>query len=169
MIPESIRQYLDDAGVEYVAREHPLAVDGSHLAQALRLTGHRIAKALVVRAGDDRVLVAVPASSRLDLLAISHILGAPAELVDEEELIALFPECEMGAAPPFGKLFKMPMVLDVALAKPGRMVVRGGTHEDAIELDFVDFADLEDPLVAAVSYEGEALAGPGFHQGALNI
>jgi Ala-tRNA(Pro) deacylase len=167
MIPQTIRSYLDDAEVDWRAREHPLAVDGSHLAQALDVSGHRVCKCLVVRSDGEHFIAVLPASSRLDMVAMSRMVGNAIELASEAELAELFPECEIGAAPPLGELYGLPVVLDVALAEPGPLYFRGGTHEDVIELDYVDYADLEDPLVAAISFEGEQLVGGPFHQGAL--
>lgn len=166
MIPESVRRYLENADVIYRVCEHPLAVGAAHLAEALGVSGHRVVKSLLVRAGGDRLLAAVPASARLDLRAISALLGAPAELAPEEEQASIFDGCELGAEPPFGKLWQLPLVVDVTLARPGPLYLRGGTHEVAIAMEYVEFADLEDPLVAAISDEGQVLAG-GFAEGAL--
>ena len=169
MIVEFIQRYLRDAGASFRHIQHPLAVDASHLAQTLGISGHRVAKCLAVQAGAERLIVALPASSYLDLQAVGRLAGHEddVKLLDERELATLFPGCEVGAAPPFGGLWRVPLVMDVALERPGPIYMRGGTHEDVIAMEQAEFADLEDPLVAAVSFEGEALAGEGFQQGAL--
>jgi len=159
MITKSVRDHLADSGCRWRVLQHPLAVDGAHLAEALGVSGHRVAKALLIEAGGGRLLAAIPASSQLDLQALSRLLGVAAQLAPESLLAEQFPRCELGAAPPLGRLWGLPLVLDAALVQPGPIYFRGGSHDEAIELDGAAFIDLEQPVVAAISFESEALVG----------
>jgi Ala-tRNA(Pro) deacylase len=56
------------------------------------------------------------------------------ELVPEAEFEDRFSPCEVGAEPPLG-LFGLPIYVDASLARMPKLVMRAGTHEDAIEVD----------------------------------
>lgn len=160
MLPETISRHLEQHDVPFVAIAHPVAVSATRLAEMLGVSGHQVGKTLLVKADDAWLLVLLPATARLDLEAVARVAGAThAELAPEAELAWRFPDCEVGAAPPFGTLWELPVVADVTLAHPGTLYLRGGTHEDVIQMDFVDLADLEDPVIAAVTDEAVEIAG----------
>jgi Ala-tRNA(Pro) deacylase len=127
-------------------------VSGQQLAQVLHISGHRVAKAVIVEIDGRKMIAVVPASRRLDLLRLTEELGFPrARLVTESEFARLFPGCELGAEPPFGGLYGMPVVVDTALASADTIVVRAGSHKECIELAFTDFVDLESPKILTLS------------------
>jgi Ala-tRNA(Pro) deacylase len=166
MLPETISSYLKQHDVPFVAVSHPVAVSATRLAELLGVSGHQVGKTLLVKADEAWLLVLLPATARLDLEAVARVAGAKhAELAPEAELAWRFPQCEVGAAPPFGNIWELPLIADVTLAHPGTLYLRGGTHEDVLEMNFVDLADLEDPLIAAVTDEAVEIAG-GELQGA---
>jgi Ala-tRNA(Pro) deacylase len=71
----------------------------------------------------------------VDVEELARALGArQCELAPEQDFQGRFEPCEVGAEPPL-RLFGMPIYVDAALARNSRVVMRGGTHEDAIELD----------------------------------
>lgn len=169
MVPKSIRDYLEAAGVSFRARELPAGLSDRDAAVLLGSSPHRMARSVLVVAGTERVLLVVPDGAKVDPEAVERVCGlSPVRPAAPEELRAAFPDCDPAFAPPLGELYALPVLVDVTLAQPGPIYLRGGTPTDVLELDFVDFADLEDPLVASLTDEGEALAGPTFAQGALN-
>jgi Ala-tRNA(Pro) deacylase len=55
----------------------------------------------------------MPADYIVDFGEVQRLLGlTQIRLATEPELKALFPDCEMGAMPPFGNLFNMPVLVD---------------------------------------------------------
>ncbi|MFN7133576.1 MAG: aminoacyl-tRNA deacylase [Myxococcales bacterium] len=166
MVPRQVLTYLLRHRVHWERLAHPRAEGAQALAHALHVPGHRVAKSLVVDAGPERWLVVLPASAKLDEAAAAEALRADAlQLVDERSLDALFPGCERGAAPPFGRLFGLPVAVDASLAREETVYVRGGAHDVALKLPFDEFARLERPLVATLARpadeEESALAMPG--------
>lgn len=167
MVPKSIQDYLDGAAIPYATRAVPEGVEERDLAVLLGVSPQRVARAVLMFAGRERVILVVPAGAQVDPQAVERVCGcSPVRAATVDEARAAFPECEPGAAPPFGDLFELPVIVDVTLAQPGTIYLRGGTLTDVIALDYVDFSDHEDPLVAPVTFEGEELA-PEFAQGAL--
>jgi Ala-tRNA(Pro) deacylase len=69
-------------------------------------------------------------------------------LATEEELRRLFPDCEVGAMPPLGTLYGLPVYVDRSLTDDEQIVFEAGTHSDAIRMRYWDFAALVFPVVA---------------------
>ena len=78
--------------------------------------------------------------------------------MSEAEFTSLFNDSESGAEPPFGSLYGVPVVVDKRLAKPGTMIVRAGSHQEAIEMRYQDFARLERPRVEDFAVPATSMA-----------
>jgi Ala-tRNA(Pro) deacylase len=150
MIPDSILQYLDRAKVPYALRPHPRAITAQELAAAVHVTGHRVAKSVIVEADGDHWIAVLPADRQVNLEDLADAISASeARLADESEFDQQFPGCEVGAEPPFGKLFNLPVVCDEGLARDQTVVFRAGSHSEALEMEFEDYARLERPLIGS--------------------
>ncbi len=135
MIPETIDRYLKDHHLAYEHSVHSRAVAAQRLAAAEHVTGDRIAKPVVVSVDGVLALAVVSATERVDVEALRRATGAAAvALVPEASFEGRFAPCEVGAEPPLG-LFGMPMYVDAHLAREPWIVMRGGTHEDAIRIE----------------------------------
>ncbi|NMO22221.1 YbaK/EbsC family protein [Pyxidicoccus fallax] len=154
MIPESIQHYLRRHGVRFERYWHPRAVTAQELAQALHVSGWRVAKSVIVLADRQPWIFVVPAAGTVDLRRVREILGVrTVRLATEEEFSRRFPDCEVGAEPPFGELYGLPVAVDESLSLTERLLFRAGSHEEALEMRFQDFATLEWPLVASFIQE----------------
>jgi Ala-tRNA(Pro) deacylase len=143
MIPDQIVAYLEERKVPYERRTHPRALTAQELAASMHVTGYRVAKSVIVQAGGKTWIAVLPAAEIVDEERLAAVLGGPVRFVSEREFTALFPGCEPGAEPPFGGLYGLPVVVDSTLARADRIVFRAGSHEEALELRYQDFATLE--------------------------
>ena len=135
MIPESVDRYLRQHHLPYEHTVHVRAVPAQRLAAAEHVTGERIAKPVVVAIDDRLALAVVSANHRVDLDALRDAAGAErVELVPEALFADRFAPCEAGAEPALG-LFGLPLYVDDDLLREAWLVMRGGTHEDAIRVD----------------------------------
>jgi Ala-tRNA(Pro) deacylase len=149
MIPEPIQDYLRQNHVPFLRYWHPRAVTAQEMAKALHVTGYRVVKSVIVRADSRLWICLIPAWATLDLEKVQELLEARTlRLAPEEEFDGLFPECELGAEPPFGQLYGMPVLFDESLAMAEELLLRAGSHEEALELSVEDFLMLESPLMA---------------------
>lgn len=82
---------------------------------------------------------------------MSSLLGKPTRLATEQEFGALLPDCELGAMPPFGELYGLPIYVDESLAADEEIVFNAGTHHDAIRLSYEGFARLAKPAECALA------------------
>jgi Ala-tRNA(Pro) deacylase len=95
----------------------------------------------------------------VDLDEIGYLLGvAHIRLATEDELADLFPDCELGAMPPFGDAFNMPVLVDRALAGNKFIVFNIGSHTDAVRMRFEEYRRLMNPLVASLTIARAARA-----------
>ncbi len=135
MIPDRIDQYLREHHLPYVHSTHVRAISAQRFAAAEHVPGDRIAKPVVVSIDGKLALAVVSATQRVDTEELRRALGAKkVELAPETTFQERFAGCEVGAEPPL-RLFGLQLYVDAALARARRIVMRGGTHEDAIELD----------------------------------
>ena len=147
MIPEPIRNYLEDHAVPFRASEHRYGVTAQQTAEEAHVKGKRFGKTVVLEQDGQYILAVIPATEHLDLGALREQLGPNVRLASEAEMRRLFPICEEGAMPPLGGLFGLPVVADACLERQPTITVNGGTHTDVIELRWEDFVSSEHPRI----------------------
>lgn len=152
MIPEPIQHYLQQQHVPFLRHWHPRAVTAQELAQALHVTGYHVVKSVIVQANQRLWICLIPATETLDLEKVREALGTQeARLATEDEFADLFPECEIGAEPPFGHLYGLPVLMDESLNATQDLLLRAGSHEEALEVRAEDFINLESPRRASLT------------------
>jgi len=146
--------YLDSNGVQYSHSVHPRAMTACQTAAAERIPPHDLAKT-VVYAGDNGFgIVVVAADELVDLPEVGRLLGSShARLADERELAEIFPDCELGAMPPFGQPYEMPVLLDEGLAARQFLTFAIGTHSDVVRMSVADYRKLVRPLVGSLTVD----------------
>ncbi len=151
MVPVEIIQYLTSHHTPFTRHWHPRAVSAHRLAAAAHVTGYQVAKSVIIEADGKLAIAVVPATEMLDEELAKRALGAKdVQLATEDSFKDLFGECEVGAEPPFGGLYGLPVIVDSRLPREGFMVFRAGSHEEAMEMQWSDFAALERPKVAPI-------------------
>src|SRR5215216_1671757 len=105
----SVQDYLDQMGVNYRLSRHDTTYTAQDLAAAEHIPGRKVIKPVIVKADGHFVMCALPASHRIDLDTLrSQLQVKDVELAQEQDLRQCFPECELGAEPPIGRMFGMP-------------------------------------------------------------
>ncbi len=141
-IPKPI-EYLDSEDVQYRIIPHPETYTALATAQAARVPDHLLTKVVVIQADGRLMMVLIPANYSLDLLALArHIKVQHVSLVPEEELANLFPDCELGAIPPFGNLYGMKVWIASELFQRFEITFNSDNHHELIRMNTVDFCNL---------------------------
>lgn len=149
-----ITDILDQARVDYKVYPHEETFDAQHLAAALHVPGHNIAKTVLLRADGEfvHVVAVLPASRRLDLRRVSNALGgADIRMATEVEIAEHCPGCEFGILPPFGSKYGMKTIVDASLADHEDIFFQGDKHTEAIRMRYSDYANIEHPLVVEIA------------------
>lgn len=146
MIPRRVIDHLKSKQIPFGRHPHPRAISAQRVAQAVHTSGYQVAKTVLFEADGERWMAVLPAMGMVDTDRLGEFLDKRrVRLLDEEEFAGLFPECEVGAEPPFGSLFGLPVLMDDSLREEERMLVRAGSHEEVLELRTDDFERLERP------------------------
>lgn len=131
---------------------HPEAYTAQERAARCHVPGWRLAKVVVVRDGDWFAMAVLPASVYLDLPEFRAITRRPdLALASEAELARLFPDCDVGAMPPFGRLYGMPVYMDRALAAGPDLLFEGGTHREEVRMPTSDYMRVAQPVIAPLA------------------
>ncbi len=141
-------KFLNKNQVSYTHTVHPNAYRAREVASVEHLAPYQLAKTVVFCGDDCYAMAVLPADCMVDVDDLAAGLGlANVRLATEAEIAKLFPNAELGAMPPLGKLFNLPVYVDERLAREKYIVFNAGTHRDAIHMSFADYLRVADPLV----------------------
>jgi Ala-tRNA(Pro) deacylase len=153
-ILRKLKAMLDDAKISYEVYTHPLAYTAQEIAEKQNVSGKDLAKVVVLEVDDKLVMGVIPGNLKVHTNTARASLGASTlRLATEEEFKSRFPECEVGAMPPFGNLFDLKVVVDPALEKDEFIYFNAGNHVQTVRMKYRDFAELVKPQIAQLSKE----------------
>jgi len=143
---------LEQRGIRYQELHHPEAFTAQQVAQAEHVSGHHVAKVVVIMADGRPYELVLPASRRVMLDRVREALGAnDVRLASEAEMERLFADCEVGAIPPLPAGGQVSMIMDETMRVPGDIVFQSGTHTDAVRMQFEDWFRMANPRLASFS------------------
>lgn len=149
---ERLEQFLRENGVSFEIQHHPTAYTAQEVAASEHVPGNMFAKTVMVMADGNLVMLVLPASFDVHFARTAGALGAQeVRLATEDEFSGIFPDCEIGAEPPFGNLYGLPVWADRTLEQEETIVFRAGTHSDTISMSYGDFARLAAPRIADIA------------------
>ena len=146
-MPRRLIECLDESKVRYEVLQHPETVSAQRIAQAEHVKGRHHAKVVIVKSGDAHLMMVLPADHHIDLEKVEKAVGKAVSLDREHGFKSLFPDCVIGAMPPFGNLYGLPTYVDQSLAEQDYIVFEAGTHTDAIKINYRDYEKIVKPQV----------------------
>ncbi len=147
MLP-GLRDLLEQNQVSFSHHVHPTAYTAREVAEAEHRPPREIAKVVVFFSDNGYGFAVLPADFVVDLSELKAALDLTrVRLATEKELAELFIDCELGAMPPFGNLFGMPVYVDSSLAKQDTIAFNAGTHRDVVHMKYKDFERLVQPRI----------------------
>ncbi len=154
--PLWIKKMLQFRGIPFEELHHPQVYTAQEVAQREHVSGHRVAKVVVVLADGAPVELVLPASRHVNLGRVRLVLGARAvRLATEAAMEKFFTDCEVGAIPALRHWRNVRVLMDPSLQVAGDIVLQAGTHQDAVRLNFQDWYELVRPQVATFAEPGE--------------
>ncbi len=149
---KKLKEFLDSNSIKYVTIRHSTAYTAQEIAASAHIPGRELAKTVIVKI-DGRIAMAVlPAFYRVDLDLLKKAAGADkVELASEQEFGDMFPECDIGAMPPFGNLYGMEVFVAEKLTEDEEIAFSSGSHTELLKLSYKDFERLVKPKVAKFS------------------
>lgn len=151
MTARRLKNYLDANRVEYVTITHLTAYTAQEVAATAHVPGREMAKTVIVKVDGELAMVVLPANEYVDLESLRDATAArDVELAHEAEFRNAFPECEIGAMPPFGNLYGMDVYVADDLTQDRYIAFNAGSHSDVIRMAYEDFDRLVHPRVVPV-------------------
>lgn len=149
-----LREFLDSHDVRYFVLSHSPAYTAQDVAAAAHVPGKELAKTVIVTIDGTMAMVVLPASRQLDFELLRELTGTrDVQLAGESEFGGLFPECEIGAMPPFGNLYGMDVYVAEELEEDDEIAFNAGSHHELLRLSFDDYRRLVLPKVARLSLD----------------
>lgn len=146
---ERVRRHLMEHGIAYEVTEHREAFTAQEMAAALHEPGARVAKVVLLMADGRLAMAVLAAPDHVSLDRARAALGSKeVRLATEDEFGAAFPDCDLGAAPPFGGLYGMPVYLDRRLLAADSLVFGAGSHRHSMRLSLAAYREGARPAEA---------------------
>jgi Ala-tRNA(Pro) deacylase len=146
---DRLENYLRENRVPFEEQHHPRAVSAQEVAATEHVPGRMLAKTVMVLGDGEMAMLALPATYQVDLEKAAAALGVDeVRLAQEEEFKDTFLDCEVGAMPPFGNLYGVPVYVEKTLAEDETIVFRSGSHTETMSVGYSDFEQLVEPTVA---------------------
>ena len=144
---KKLKAFLDEQHIKYVSITHSTAYTAQEIAASAHIPGKEVAKTVMVKVDGVMAMAVLPASYQIDFDLLKTAIGAQeVELATEEEFKGLFPECEVGAMPPFGNLYGMDVFMAASLAEDEEIAFNAGSHTELIQMAFPDYVRLVTPV-----------------------
>ena len=148
-ISARLKTLLDQNKIPYSVMTHQTTYTAQGTAATMQISAKELAKTVVVWAGEEMILAVLPGPRHVKLHKLGAELRKPVRLASEQEFITRFPDCEVGAMPPIGSVYNLPVYVDESLADDQEIVFNAGTHHDAIRMRYGDFVRLVKPKVCS--------------------
>ena len=149
---KKLRDYLEQNQVSYELGYHVRVYTAQEIAAAQHVPGKEMAKVVMVKTDGKNIMLVLPASYRVEMKKLKGVLNSrKVAMVKEEEFQELFPDCEIGAMPPFGNLYNLEVWVDQVLTEDEFIVSQAGSHVETLKIKYSDYVRLVNPKVGDFS------------------
>lgn len=161
MLIQKLRKYLDRRSIKYVVMSHSEAYTAQEVAAITHIPGQEMAKAVIVSVQGKMSMMVLPASYHINFNRLAEALGTgDVYLATEDEFRSLFPDCEVGAMPPFGNLYNMDVYVAYSLTLDDEIAFNAGTHTDVVKMKYRDFSNLVEPKILSFTTRKDKREAP---------
>ena len=148
MPAQKLKAFLDGRGIKYVSLTHSPAYTAPEVAASAHVTGKHFAKTVIIKIDDQLAMAVLPYNRKVILQDLRELTGIDnVRFAAEDEFKSLFPDCEVGAMPPFGNLYGMDVFVSPSLEEEEEIAFNAGTHTEVITMAYRDFQRLVRPKV----------------------
>ncbi|MEN8259919.1 MAG: YbaK/EbsC family protein [Pseudomonadota bacterium] len=148
MLSQRLKQYLDSQNIKYVSINHSLAFTALEVAESAHVPAEIMAKTVIIKLNGKLAMAVIPANAKLDRHHLGDTFGAKdVELADEADFARAFPDCEVGAMPPFGNLYDMEVFTAEDLGKHESVAFNAGSHSEIVKMSYKDYERLVSPKI----------------------
>jgi Ala-tRNA(Pro) deacylase len=151
-ILKKLKDYLEKNQVRYEVGYHERVYTSQEIAAAMHVPGKELTKVIMVKADGKMVMLVLPASYRVDTKKLKKVVKCKRlGIAKEKDFEELFPDCEIGAMPPFGNLYHLEVWVDQVLTQDEFIVFQAGSHVETLRIKYSDYARLVNPRMGDFS------------------
>lgn len=144
----TVKEFLDTHHINYSTIQHTPAYTAPEIAANSHIPGKCLAKVVIVKLDNKFAMVVLPAHKKVNFNLLKELTGSKKiDLASEYEFKDKFPDCEVGAMPPFGNLYDMDVFADETLTKDKEIAFNAGNHSELIKMSYKDFETLVHPNI----------------------
>jgi Ala-tRNA(Pro) deacylase len=145
-------QYLDENDRKYVIIKHSQAYTAQEVAASAHIPGKEMVKTVILKIMGHMKMAVLPSTHQVNFDQLKDKFETDdVELAGEEQFQNLFPDCELGAMPPFGNLYDMDTYVAESLTDNDEIAFNAGTHKELVKMSYSDFEELVQPEVLSMS------------------
>lgn len=153
MPTKKLKEFLTKNKINYFSISHPAAYAARETSHVSKISERLLAKTVIINVANKRIMVVVPSNEAINFDSLKKSLKEnDVSLVPENEFSRLFPDCELGAMPPFGNLYNMDVYVEKNLTKNKEIAFNAGSHTELIKMSYQDFEKLVHPKVIAATH-----------------
>ncbi|HAU1151327.1 TPA: YbaK/EbsC family protein [Legionella pneumophila] len=146
-----LKQFLDSHEIKYLSIAHSPAYTAQEIAASAHVSGKQLAKTVIIKIDGRLAMAVLPASDHISFMKLKEAIGASdLELATESEFEGKFAECDVGAMPPFGNLYDLPVLVSTKLSQQDHILFNAGSHSELMQLSFGDFEKLVKPTLVTL-------------------
>jgi Ala-tRNA(Pro) deacylase len=143
-----LKAFLDENKVKYVSIRHSNAFTAQEIASSAHVSGKEFAKTVMIKINGKMAMAVLPASYQIDFESLRQAFGThKVTLANEMDFMNFFPDCEIGAMPPFGNLYDMEVYVAESLTGNREIAFNAGSHTELVKLSFDDYLRLVQPHI----------------------
>ncbi len=149
---QKLKNYLDNNKIKYVIISHSPAYTALEVAASAHIPGQELAKTVMVKIDERLTMIVLPSRYKIDFNLLNVLTETKnVKLATEEEFSDKFPDCEVGAMPPFGNLYNIEVYVAETLTKDDEIAFAAGSHSELVKLSYKDFEKLVKPTILKIS------------------
>lgn len=156
MPAKMLQEFLDKNNIKYVTIKHSVAYTAQEIAASAHIKGKELAKTVLVKIDGKMAMCVLPANYKINFDQLKEVFdGKNVRLANEVEFKDKFPECEVGAMPPFGNLYGLEVFAEETLAKDTEIAFNACSHTELVQMDYADFRNLVNPKLIKFAFHSK--------------
>ena len=141
-----IKEFSNQHNIKYIIIKHSSAFTAQEIAANAHISGKELAKTVMIKFDGKMAMAVLPASYKISFDDLKEVLGVEkVRLAYEQEFMDKFPDCEVGAMPPFGNLYGIEVYVAESLADDEEIAFNACSHTELIRMNYKDFEELVKP------------------------
>lgn len=148
-VTDQIQQKLNNLGIKFELEEHEPVLTSQEAAKVRGVPEDQGAKALVMLADKQPIMLVLPGSKKADTKALKATYGYKDVEMAPKELVEKTTNVQIGGVPPFGSLFGLTTYVDESLGKNKQISFNAGDRAKSITITYEDYIRAEQPEIGS--------------------